>query len=382
MRLLARDISVPYHREVLRSAAALILAAASSPILPAQAQDPYPDLDDIGLVMRVHTESVAPHLDEAGWNMMNAMLDPLYMLYNAIHGVTDADEATVLGHFGEPSPSEQDLLIRVKDDRMRVDIGTSALLARLDTLDRSVLEFGVLDPASGRVIDSDLFDKAVREHSGAPYDAMAGGGDNVTVLEAGDPIRTDELAQIAGHTARRYDFTHRVVITPLGTDETPYPTVHMERSIQAWIAEHGPYVSDPDAAVVSGQFTEGMPPELVQLTARGLVLGADDEVTITTAFWISGSSTAGGGSLEASSSFRVTSISREVVDDALLAGFEQERQACDCSCAAFERVKEISDDDNVLGTADCMQKCMPKWMRCINEVPIGGRCSVRPGHSI
>lgn len=374
MRILARDISIAPDQTVLRLAAALFLAAASVPFHAAAAQSPYPDPDDVGLIMRVHMESVAPDLSATSKrDFIDAIKGPVAIISSVIHlltGVEDAHEALaeVEGLDKPGSRTSSDLLIRVKDDRMRVDMGTSGLLARLDTLDRSVLEWGVLDPGSGRVVDSELFDAAVRERSSAPYDAMGGGGDNVTVLEDGDPVRTDELAQIAGHTARRYDFTHKVLIAPLGTDQTPYPTVQVERSSQAWIAESGPYVNDPDASAVSREFTRSLPPELARLATRGLLLGADDESTITTALWVSGSSTAGGGSLEASSSFRVTHLSREVVDDALLAGFEQDEQACDCSCGAFEQLKDLSESDrNAMGKAMCAKECMGKWMRsCIN----------------
>lgn len=376
MRLLVRDFSIPSRQTVFGLAAALGLAAAVVPVHAAAAQDPYPDLDDIGLVMHVHTETVAPNVAAQSEPLFVDVGVDVILLVGEIAGLAKAEDvALILRDIKEGTPSSSDLVVRVKDDRMRVDMGTSALLARLDTLDRSVLEWGVLDPGSGRVVDSDLFDVAVRERSSAPYDVMAGGGDNVTVLEDGDPIRTDELAQIAGHTARRYDFTHEILITPLGTDEFPYPVVRMERSSRAWIAESGPYVNDPDAAAVSREFTRTLPPELARLVTRGLLLGADDESTITTALAISDYSTGGGGSLEASSSFRVTHLSREVVDDALLAGFEQDEQACDCSCAAFEQLKELSESDpNAMGKAVCAQRCMSKWVpACINQTIVGGR---------
>lgn len=368
MRLLARDISMPSHRVVLRSAAALVLAVASSPILPAQAQDPYPDLDDIGLVMHVHMESVAPHLGhDSGNDLVElASRSPLLsdiltssMFFSTENLEEEDEEGESMVDLLNPSPSERDLLIRVKDARMRVDMGTSGLLARLDTLDRSVLEWGVLDPGSGRVVDSQLFDAAVREGSSAPYDAVGSGGD-VQVLETRGPTQTDEFAQIAGHTARRYDFGQEINVFPLGTDGSANPVVRIERSSRAWIAETGPYVNDPDASAASRQFTRGMPPELARLASGGLLLGADDESTITVGMaTIDGAS---GGSLEASSSFRVTRLSREVVDDALLAGFEQDEQACDCSCDGYRELMSLTEEDpNAMGKAMCAMDCASKW---------------------
>lgn len=377
MRLLARDISIPSRQTAFRLAAALGLVAAFVPVHAAVAQDPYPDLDDIGLVMHVHTETVSPNLGETSGKLLGAMLDPIGgLLLFVVHEVAGAEArdefAQGLGDVANPIPSEQDLVIRVKDDRMRVDMGTSSLLARLDE-DRSVLEWGVLDPGSGRVVDSDLFDVAVRERSSAPYEVIGGDGGNVHVAETRGPIPTDEFEQIAGHTARRYDFGHIIDVYPLGTDGEFYPRVNMVRYSRAWIAEDGPYVNDPDAAAVSRELTRTMPPELAQLTARGLLLGANDSTTITVAAAKDAHGWAMAGSLEASSSFRVTHLSREVVDDALLAGFEQDKQECDCGCAAFEQLKELSESDpNMMGKAMCAQKCMPKWMSCIKRIPVGG----------
>lgn len=374
MRLLVRDFATLSRRTVFRLAAALGLAAAFVPVHAAAAQDPYPDLDDIGLVMHVHTETVAPNVAPQSEPLFEKVGVSVVLLLGEVVNLARAtDVALLLRDIKEGTPSSSDLVIRVKDDRMRVDMGTSALLARLDTLDQSVLEWGVLDPGSGRVVDSDLFDVAVRERSSAPYEAIGGDGGNVDVVENRGPTRTDVFEQIAGHTARRYDFGEEIDVYPLGTDGEVYPRVKMERSSQAWIAEDGPYVNDPDAAAVSRELTRTLPPALVQLTAGGLLLGANDSTTITVGV-TDAEGWGRGGSLEASSSFRVTHLSREVVDDALLAGFEQDEQACDCSCAAFEQLKELSESDpNAMGKAVCAQRCMSKWVpACINQTIVGG----------
>jgi len=366
MRLLARRMSKRPCPAVLRSLAALGLAATFGPILPAQAQDAYPDLDDIGLVMRVHTKSVEPNMTTTK-NPFFAGGGPFSILVDVAARVADLfgrgeDLVDGLDDFMNPNPSSRDLLILIKDDRMRVDMGTSSLLARLDE-NGAVLEWGVLDPGSGRVVDSELFDVAVRERSSAPYDGIAGGADNVEVKNQG-PTETDEIKQIAGHTARRYDFSQTVRVYPVGTSGGSYPVVVMERSSQVWIAEDGRYLNDPDASAVSHQFIQGMPSELVRLTARGLVLGADDESTILTVMVNDMGHGEGGIALDASSSFRVTSISREVVDDTLFAGFEQDKQACDCSCSAFEALKKLDENDpNAMGKAMCANECTMKWVR-------------------
>lgn len=375
MRLLARNISIPSRQTVFRLAAALGLVTAFVPVPAAVAQDPYPDLDDIGLVMHVHTVTVAPNLPEESEPPLSAIKDPIFTLLVIVDDIAGEDAARdlvqELKDLREPTPSESDLVIRVKDDRMRVDIGTSALLARLDTLDRSVLEWGVLDPGSGRVVDSDLFDLAVRERSSAPYEVIGGDGSNVHETKTLGPFRTDEFEQIAGHTARRYDFAHGIEVYPLGTDGPAKVVMH--RNSWAWIAEDGPYVNDPDAAAVSREFTRTLPPELVQVAAGGLLLGANDTTTIVVQGIIDGEPQARTAALEASSSFRVTHLSREVVDDELLAGFEQDKQECDCSCAAFEELQTLSESDpNVMGKAVCAKKCMPKWMPCVNKINAGG----------
>jgi hypothetical protein len=365
MRLLARRMSKRSYPAVLRSLAALGLAATFGPILPAQAQDAYPDLDDIGLVMRVHTKTVEPNMTTTK-NPFFAGGGPFSILVDVAARVADLfgrgeDLVDGLDDFMNPNPSSRDLLILIKDDRMRVDMGTSSLLARLDE-DGAVLEWGVLDPGSGRVVDSELFDVAVKERSSAPYDGIAGGADNVEVKNQG-PTKTDEIKQIADHTARRYDFSQMVRVFPLGTSGGSYPMVVMKRSGQVWIAEDGRYVNDPAASAVSHQFIQGMPSELVRLTAQGLVLGADDESTISTGM-VDAEGSASGIALDASSPFRVTSISREVVDETLFAGFEQDKQACDCSCSAFEALKKLDENDpNAMGKAMCAQKCTMKWVQ-------------------
>lgn len=390
MRLLAHDPAILSRYTVLRLAAALGLVISFVPVHAAAAQDPYPDLDDIGLVMNIHTQEVAPALSSEALEATSATIRPVAttMVWlidrlggaDVLESIKD-DKDDMLDDLS-PHTSAMDYTIYVKNERMRVDMGNSSLLARLDPTG-SVLEFGVLDPKSGQLVRSDLYDEAVRLGSTDPYDPDGGTGENVWLVHDEDPAPTGETKEILGYVAHQYKYVYNLSIDTEVDYEDWNVMIHVRTEGEMWIAEEGSYIGNPDVASVFRVFVlQSYPSAVAQLADRGLLLAGSEKSWIAPGIDQDYDTTLAFKALEAFSSFEVTSIGLQPVDDALLAGFEQERQACDCSCAAFERVKEISDDDNVMGTAACMQKCMPKWMRCINEIPVGGGCSVRPGHSI
>lgn len=345
---------------------------------PLVAQDPYPDPDEVGLVMRVHTETVTPRLSEDKDAGFGELL--MYIRYSRqlLEHLTDPfDRAPPPEEHPESveaaPPAILDYTIYVKDDRMRVDMGSSSLLARLAP-DGSVAEWGVLDPGSGRVVQSDYFDEAVRERSTEPYDPAGGTGDNVELKVAEDPAPTGETDEILGHVAREYQYSYELHIYPLGRrpagPDRGTVWIQVETTGTAWVAEEGPYVGNPDAASVFRVFVQSHPSKVATLADRGLLLAVSESSTIS----LVGADEPvmlGFEALETSSSFEVTSIDLQPVDDALLAGFEQGKQACDCSCAAFEELKQLQEEDpNAMGKAMCSAECAMRWA---TECTGGGR---------
>lgn len=340
------------------------VAAALGLAHPLAAQELYPDPDKVGLVMQIHTETVTPRLSEdkdAGFGeFLKAIRYSLFVLEqltpDAPQREPDVEAAP---------PAILDYTIYVKDERMRVDMGSSSLLARLAP-DGSVSEWGVLDPGSGRVVQSDYFDEAVRERSTEPYDPAGGTGDNVELKVAEDPAPTGETDEILGHIAREYQYSYELHIYPLdgarpGGAGGPAVWIEVSTRGTAWVAEEGPYVGNPDAASVFRVFVQSHPSKVATLADRGLLLAVTESSTIR----VVGADEPvmlGFEALETSSSFEVTSIDLRPVDDALLAGFEQGKQACDCSCAGFEELKQLQESDpNAMGKAMCSAECAMKW---------------------
>jgi hypothetical protein len=364
-------ITVPATGVVLSRAAPLLVACAAVFVMAgrAAAQDGAAEASDSGVVVRIHSASVTPGAPQGsplnqffgllaeytkplvGWGVVD--LEDLGELLEDLHG-----ELT-------PESSTMNYVVSLKGDRMRVDMGGSSLLAAL-TPDGSVAEWAVLDPASGRVINSDAFDTAILRDNFDPYAAVPG------VFE----IRDSKISpgggarEIHGFTAQRYTYAYRLDIYPAGKGEQ-VPVIMVLTKGSAWIAPGGPDV-DRDVAVVFRNWAEGFGNQGngKSLAQQGLLLGADETKTVT--IGLTQSDEAGIEVLQGSASFDVTDISRQPLDDAQFSGFERGETGCDCSCDAWKELQAIGEmsreeqeaHPKAMTLSMCAPKCATTWMKC------------------
>lgn len=353
-------------RVVLVACAAVFGMAGS-----AAAQDTGAEAVNSGVVVKIHGVSVTSGLgaSEAAeplrhfFALLVELARPLIDAAGAGEGASD-----ILAGMGDdftPQRSDMDYVITSKGNRMRVDMGGSSLLAAL-TSDGSVAEWAVLDPASGRVIGSDMFDAAVvgGEAGYNPYGLVPGVVEilPVTIIPSG------ETREIQGFIAHSHDYEYSVHLYPAGKGEN-VPMIIVLTKGQAWIAEDSPDVNR-DVATVFRAWAQsfGNQGQGATLAKRGLLLAASDTLTVRAGLNMS----AGKEVVRGFSSFEVTEISRQPVDDELLSGFEKAEKPCDCSCAGAKKLQAIGKlskeeqekHPEAMTLAMCMPKCVSSWMKC------------------
>jgi hypothetical protein len=327
---------------------------------------------DSGVVVNIRSESVSPGLDKQspGAAFFEALAKAAIAVAEQAGVKPTNAEAAIQNELGsalDPETTVSDYVVSVKGNRMRVDMGGSSLLAGL-TPDGSVAEWAVLDPASGRLIASDMFDAAVRDGEAGynPYGLVQG---EVEILD-GTVTRSGGTREIQGFTAYRHDYGYGVHLFPVGKEEG-VPFLAVRTVGEAWIAEDGPDV-DPDVATVFRAWAHsfGNQGNGAKLAERGLLLGASE--TKTVAMGLAGSDSPGAPVLRGSTSFDVTGISRQPLDDARFSGFERAEKQCDCSCDAFKELQAIGEmsreeqeaHPKAMTLAMCAPRCTMTWMQC------------------
>jgi len=260
--------------------------------------------------------------------------------------------------------------VYLKKDRMRLQTGTSAMLAALAP-DGSAAEWAVLDPSTGRVVGTDVLAAGLNVNRWNPSGEVE--VEDVTV----GPAAGGTTRQIVGQLAQPYHFAYTVTQFPMGRGEGA-PKVVTKVDGHAWLAESGDYAGDSRlraffrnfAQTIGDQAPGGSPSELARLHDYGLMLA--DSITAHAFLELKADERHGLTLpvIESTSTSVVTSISRQPLDDTMFAGFERAEQECDCSCGAFEELKKLEEDDpNALGKAMCATECTMKWVReCVREI--------------
>jgi len=320
-----------------------------------------------GLVIEIETSTTAPKLSQSLEQGLNSALA---LIVNFVPPGNVEDWNTAMEELGPPETVEQDVTVYIKGARIRVDIGANSLLGQLAP-DGSVSEWAVLDPASGRILDSDFFDAAVRG-SADPYAAF--GGD--VELPQRSVSRKDETREMQGHTVRKFVVSDGVVLSTGLEGEGGAPLgVQVRSETDAWVATSGPYTEDAGIVQFFRVFGRdlGLMPEQSgsdeHLPTGAIVLEAHERADI--ALGVPGGT--GEFLATATSSTVVKSISRQELDGQLFSAFEAEEKECKCSCEEFEELQAIGrlpkaeqqNEPRAMFLSMCAPKCGVRWaMNC------------------
>jgi hypothetical protein len=179
---------------------------------------------------------------------------------------------------------------------------------------------------------------------------------------------------IAGHTARKYDYTYRSsILAHAGEGERG--GFGMRVVGEAWYAEAGPYADD----VILRNLFRKLAPRMVvsalggssadrsSFGTPGVLLRVREAVTVF--LYPVGVGGPGEPILTGSSLDEVTEITRQPLADSLFGALEQPRQACDCSCAAFDELKAIAKlpkakqeaHPKAMSLSMCAPECGMRW---------------------
>lgn len=355
-----------------RQGRALLLLTASCvlvPVAPATAQEFQVGP---GLVAEIEMTSTAPRLRPDAQAGLNRAVGSLAFLASGLEGRNREEAIEALEGLGPPQTVTQNITVYVKGARIRVDIGENSLLGRL-TPDGTVEEWAILDPASGRLMATDFFDRAVQARSAAEYEAAGIGAQlDPPVVRA-----TDEFRTINGHSTRLYRISERVLI-PTQMDLGAAIT----NEIEAWVATEGPYQEDPGIVQFFRLFGEELNlSPAAGLPAPAMVLETEESGVIHLTLH-SGSATEGLWLAEATSSTVIKNVSRRELDDEMFSGFEREEKGCDCSCSAFKELEAISklpkqeqqNHPKAMSLAMCARECGGAWASFPKSVYKGGEC--------
>jgi hypothetical protein len=320
-----------------------------------------------GLVIEIETSTTAPGLSANVQQGINSALMAIAVL---VPQENVGDWNAAMEELGPPETITQDVTVYIKGARIRVDIGANSLLGRLAP-DGSVSEWAVLDPASGQVMDSDFFDRAVRAGSADEYEAFGGDAD-VTSMGV---TASNEFRNIQGHEARKYTIGESVVLATDMEEESGTPLgVALSSTTDAWVATDGPYTEDAGIVQffrVFGRELNLMPEQSNSddgLPPSAIVLETHERAYISI-----GAAGMGEPLATASSSTVVKSITRQELDDELFSGFERGEEECDCSCDAFKELQAIGklpkeeqqNHPKAMALSMCAPKCGMQWaMQC------------------
>jgi hypothetical protein len=324
-----------------------------------------------GLVIEIETTTTAPAPSESLQQGLQQGLNGALVALSDFLSQGDMGELSeAMEGLGPPETITQDVTVYIKGARIRVDIGANSLLGRLAP-DGSVSEWAVLDRASGQVMDSDFFNRAIQASSAAEYEAFGGDAEVIpTEVSVGSELRT-----IQGHQTRKHTITKSAILATAMEGETGTPLGAMVNStVDAWVATDGPYTEDAGIVQffrVFGQELNLMPQPSASndgLPQGAIVLEAHEVANISI-----GSVGTGELLATASSSTVVKGISRQELDDELFSAFEAEEQECKCSCEEFEELQAIGrlpkaqqqNEPRAMFLSMCAPKCGVSWaMNC------------------
>lgn len=352
---------------VVARAAAFACAAAVATTPPVLAQAAA-DVSPTDLVVNLRVVTHSPRVS-------SGLAQGLLSILGPIAGQLSDEGRRRVGkailNLPKSTTSTMDYIVKIKGNRMRVDMGGSSLLARLAP-DGSVAEWGVLDPASGRVMNSRTFDRGVR-NANVAFREFPGEFE----IAPATVSRESETRTILGYPARRYRYTRHLSLFPLGRD-TGAPQLVVKKYGSAWLARYKD-VPEMDLAlflqVWARSFNDqGSGPMAVdeELKERGLLLETHDTTEIELhAYHPAGSGTAS-PLMTTSASTTVTSVDRPQLDPVLFGGFETPKKECNCSCAAYDTLqaigklskKEMEQHPRAMALAMCMPKCVSYYMKC------------------
>ncbi len=347
--------------------AAVAFAAVCGLAFVATAQGPIPAPSGSALVIKGHSEDVEPQLSQD-------VQDDLFAIAARVEQLLPVKSANAINSKAfETEPTTMDFTAAVKDNRLRLDFGSSSILAKLGP-DGSLGESAILDPKTGRVVKSavsPITASGARDAATQVFRKLfdkISGGQTMSVL-----VTPGEVREIAGHAARGYAYAYSagspgaragIAMTVAGT---------------VWIAQSGPYMEELSQFplfredVEQQMFVALLPPpaKVTALARQGPILAKSEEVTITV--WAAnGEGDATPVPVQGSSSFEITSISRQPMDDTYFAGFEQAGQECDCTCAGWDELDRISKlpkdqqaaNPKSMTLSMCAPKCAMKWIPC------------------
>ncbi|REJ76859.1 MAG: hypothetical protein DWQ36_03585 [Acidobacteria bacterium] len=336
---------------------------------------PASSQDELGVVVEIRSESVAPKLETSS-ALPGQLAQQALTLIAELDLMDNADlrELLLTREFAiEPKTTVETYEILHKGNRVRLDMGRNSLLGAL-TEDRSrIAEWAVIDPASGRVIQTDAFNRAYAGEQPVTTTATPPG----SLRRIAGPDPTGRTETILGHEAHGYTSTDELTMTPLGrpSGDAPVPGVVTRITTDVWVATEGRYAGDDELGAILRLLGSGFGAgeagnAVADLSSRGLVLGSDQRTEIFMGSAVDGAFK--GGKALSSASWRVTGIERKPLDDSLFAGFERGEQSCDCSCAAWREMEamgklskdEVRNHPRVMTHAMCAPQCAGQWIAC------------------
>jgi hypothetical protein len=371
-------------------AAVLPLAAAGVTFRAASERpSPPPDAED-GVVINLRSTNIAMHLTpqrhgdiQKGCHYLNRALSvvsikkPCLQVIKALEG--DSGDRIGTG----PETSVANYRLSIKGDRARMDFGGSAMLGRFGA-DGAIGEWKILDPTTGRIVDSDAFSQSIESAGELPFGAGSGSGTSSPFRldnEVKGPTRSGVTEVIAGHTARKYDYSYDAsILAHAGGGEHGGFGISVVGEI--WYAEEGPYAADQAVVAVFRKMAPhlvlstfgGDSKALAAFAAPGVVMRVREDITVSLyAASQTGMSAGAAPLLQGESLDEVTEISRQPLADDLFGAFAQPQQACDCSCDAYKELKAIGDlpkkeqeaHPKAMSLSMCAPECGMQWaMSC------------------
>lgn len=373
--------------------AAWILAAAATAAgigfragVTGSVESPGPGQVD-GIVVEATMETTELYIppDSPIWDVAPALCRAYAAIVTAIAiapatGLCEGDPT-----YEPPEVMSASYTLSVAGGRARLDVGGHSLLTKLSE-DGAFGDFQALDPGTGRMMDSETFGatggwSGLAEAAGSP-ELAALVGHLVSIRTHGEGPEYQGTDEFGAYEADRYSYEYWMsggLPLPDGTETGV--------AIQVWglarVAAVGPYASDPEVLGLFDQLGPRLVPrslegfeDAAELADLGIPLTTEEIVTIWAYRAVPIPGDIGGDAvklLTSSHATEITDIRRETIDSAIFAALDEEKQACDCSCAGWEELKrfgQLSREEQeryprLLAMVSCSRECMNRWTACL-----------------